>query len=281
MNSSGQLQGILGRKLYYHHEDYQATLRRALEKAQGKLTLHCVEGQFTFNVRFNNLRDEELCALVYAIELDDGWPALATDHGPEMAYALKHHFGFGKPFGLGSVAIHIDSLQVMQAEGNGPARYLHYALTPSVWKVVHPATASPLNGWKKQVVTEWGKRPRGRESLSQFRCLLRWDSRENYEYPSFQWFRGSSERNWPLRTYQAAVRSPSIPPSPLTRERGTVKAFDPRQGSGSIQRADGSEIFVHRSKVSNRQDLREGQEVEFSAGRGRGGKTEAKDVKSV
>jgi hypothetical protein len=169
LDRRGQRQKLLGRKLYYHHRNYDETIKRALQRADESMKLECFEGQFTFEVRFHNLRCEELQALVYAIELDQSWPALRDSHGAEIVYALRHHFGFGKPLGLGSVAIHIDSLQVIEAEGNGPARYLRYELNSDVWKVLHPPqgdAASPLPGWKQKVIEAWGVRsPRGKESL--------------------------------------------------------------------------------------------------------------------
>ena len=49
---------------------------------------------FTFNIDFENLTQEELSLLLWAIELDDG---------------MYHRLGMGKPLGLGTVKLTIDS----------------------------------------------------------------------------------------------------------------------------------------------------------------------------
>jgi len=44
---------------------------------------------------------------------------------------------------------------------------------------------------------------------------------------------------------------------------GRVKWFDARKGWGFITKADGEDIFVHRSDLEGSRTLRDGQEVEF------------------
>ena len=44
---------------------------------------------------------------------------------------------------------------------------------------------------------------------------------------------------------------------------GRVKWFSPKKGYGFITKADGEDIFVHRSGIVGSRVLREGQEVEF------------------
>jgi len=44
---------------------------------------------------------------------------------------------------------------------------------------------------------------------------------------------------------------------------GRVKWFDAGKGWGFITKADGKDIFVHRSGIEGRSLLRDGQEVEF------------------
>lgn len=44
---------------------------------------------------------------------------------------------------------------------------------------------------------------------------------------------------------------------------GRVKWFDANKGWGFITKADGQDIFVHRSGLEGRSTLRDGQEVEF------------------
>lgn len=58
------------------------------------------------------------------------------------------------------------------------------------------------------------------------------------------------------------------------RLSGTVKWFDERKGYGFISRRDGGEdVFVHFSDIKGQgfKTLREGEEVEFTLGKGERG----------
>lgn len=98
---------IRGRKFYWHHKEkigkpfseYRKSVEMPKDKnGQNKfaynssLELMDINNEFEFNVNFENLTDEELGVLIYAIELEDG---------------LLHKIGKGKAFGLGSCKIEI------------------------------------------------------------------------------------------------------------------------------------------------------------------------------
>ena len=98
---------IRGRKFYWHHKEkigkpfleYRKSVEMSKDKnGQNKfaynssLELMDINNEFEFNVNFENLTDEELGVLIYAIELEDG---------------LLHKIGKGKAFGLGSCKIEI------------------------------------------------------------------------------------------------------------------------------------------------------------------------------
>lgn len=98
---------IRGRKFYWHHKDKIGTpfskYRKSVEmpkdtKGENKfaynssLELMDINNEFEFEVHFENLTDEELGVLIYAIELEDG---------------LLHKIGKGKAFGFGSCKIEI------------------------------------------------------------------------------------------------------------------------------------------------------------------------------
>lgn len=98
---------IRGRKFYWHHKEkigkpfseYKKSVEMPKDKnGQNKfaynssLELMDINNEFEFNVNFENLTDEELGVLIYAIELEDG---------------LLHKIGKGKAFGLGSCKIEI------------------------------------------------------------------------------------------------------------------------------------------------------------------------------
>ena len=102
---------IKGRKFYWHHKDkidkefssYRKSVEMPTAKNKnGKVTnefahnssleLMDINNEFEFNVHFENLTDEELGVLIYALELEDG---------------LLHKIGKGKAFGFGSCKIKI------------------------------------------------------------------------------------------------------------------------------------------------------------------------------
>ena len=102
---------IRGRKFYWHHKEkigksfseYRKSLEMPkIKNKNGKyenelaynssLELMDINNEFEFNVNFENLTDEELGVLIYAIELEDG---------------LLHKIGKGKAFGFGSCKIEI------------------------------------------------------------------------------------------------------------------------------------------------------------------------------
>ncbi len=98
---------IRGRKFYWHHKEkigkpfseYRKSVEMPKDKnGQNKfaynssLELMDINNEFKFNVNFENLTDEELGVLIYAIELENG---------------LLHKVGKGKAFGFGSCKIEI------------------------------------------------------------------------------------------------------------------------------------------------------------------------------
>ena len=56
----------------------------------------------------------------------------------------------------------------------------------------------------------------------------------------------------------------------MEREQGTVKWFNNAKGYGFIQRASGSDVFVHHSAITGEgfKSLKEGDEVEFQTTQG-------------
>jgi CspA family cold shock protein len=68
----------------------------------------------------------------------------------------------------------------------------------------------------------------------------------------------------------------------VTALRGTVKFFDTKRGYGFLAAPDGSDVFVHHSKLQGRGSgqpyLRKGQRVVFEIAAGQRGQ-EARNVK--
>ena len=63
--------------------------------------------------------------------------------------------------------------------------------------------------------------------------------------------------------------------------RGTIKKLIRDKGYGFIQTEEGKDLFFHQSQLQGVEypSLKEGQEVEYEAGTGRGGRPEAANVK--
>ena len=63
--------------------------------------------------------------------------------------------------------------------------------------------------------------------------------------------------------------------------KGTIKKLIGDKGYGFIQTEEGKDLFFHQSQLQgvDYSSLKEGQEVEYEAGTGRGGRPEAVKVK--
>jgi cold shock protein len=63
--------------------------------------------------------------------------------------------------------------------------------------------------------------------------------------------------------------------------KGTIKKLIGDKGYGFIQTEEGKDLFFHRNQLQGMEfsSLKEGQEVEYEAGPGRGGRPEAAKVK--
>ncbi len=89
---------IRGHKLYWHRgstPDIEATAKERQHESQLTRIMPLKAGvQFEFDIRFENLRPEELGALLWVLQLPGQ---------PDRVY--RHKIGMGKPLGMGSVAI--------------------------------------------------------------------------------------------------------------------------------------------------------------------------------
>ncbi len=178
---------ILGRKLYFHHRDYRETLRLYGDGGRaGLIELDAQQGDFAFHVDFLNLTQEELTYLVYALALEDG---------------VRHHLGYGKSYGLGSVQIVVQRFEMWSAPGHaGTDRFL-------TW-VPSPLPAAKPAAWRDRGREYWLNRPNGRRAYDAFAHILAWPNPSLYKYPTFDWFRRTpGSENVTLAEYQQGVRS--------------------------------------------------------------------------
>lgn len=158
---------IAGRKFYFHHrEDNLLTAmgwlpaNAAPDRRQNQYIRPLGAGSsFTFTAEFVNVEEDDIAALLYAMALE-----------PEM----RHHFGYAKPCGLGTVRIELTKLTLRDAasryrQGAGITIFEGAALAAEVKRLITPfiATIPPV-------------------TLSDLRRIWRWppDSTTNYGYPT-------------------------------------------------------------------------------------------------
>ncbi len=182
---------MLGRKLYFHQQDYQRVMQiYERDRNMPVVTVEAVPAgtKLSGKLRFFNLSEAELASLVYALVLEDG---------------LAHKLGYGKPLGLGTVRIAISQLEVEAQAGTLPQRLFSYG-------------AASLEDWsdrvprlRDQARSAWLARPDGERSYGAFAVIAHWPPTENFIYPDFGFFR--QERGVPTKTTLAAYQGRSTP----------------------------------------------------------------------
>lgn len=183
---------ILGRKFYYHQRDvahvrevYRGD-RRQGGRGMPEIFVEAVPAGATLSgvLRFTGLAREELAALVYSLILEDG---------------LAHKLGYGKPLGLGSLRITIDSL-VVEAGGEADPRrrFLQYD-APAEGPADERFAPARL---RDEARSAWLERPQGRASYEAFTTIAAWPGVTDYLYPDFGFFRGERGRPDKLRLWE-------------------------------------------------------------------------------
>ena len=161
----------LGRKFYFHQDFQRAQAIYADERrsASEPRRVQVIKGRIlTGQLRFQNLSQELLAGLVYAMQLEDG---------------MAHKLGYGKGLGMGSVKLTIKELHWFEG---GPQRFLSL---DSPGTADHTADVPALVTAIKQA---WLVRSGGSSSYAAFAELLRWQTSEIFIYPSYSFFRGGS-----------------------------------------------------------------------------------------
>jgi CRISPR/Cas system CSM-associated protein Csm3 (group 7 of RAMP superfamily) len=204
---------VLGRKFYYH-QDYRAAMeiyRRERARASEPRTVEAIpEGTgLTGRLRFINLREEELGDLIYALALKD---------------QLAHKLGFGKPLGLGSVRITVDNLRVEPlGEHQIPARLLSYDEEAQLLDRTVDVTSL-----RDDALARWQARPQGKLSYDAFSTIARWQDRQIYVYPDYDFWQ--SERGRPNKMTLAAYQGRS---STYPRSTSAAPATSPPPSSAA------------------------------------------------
>jgi CRISPR/Cas system CSM-associated protein Csm3 (group 7 of RAMP superfamily) len=161
---------LAGRKFYYHHSTPPvdkgkwlpdgAPLTRTAQNAY--IQPLGAGSNFTFSAHFDNLAQDELRLLLYALALE-----------PEM----RHKIGYAKPAGLGSVQVSLTRLELIDYRqrytrpDGGRTTYTDEALQRYVTEQIEPFVQD-----------------RTSITLQDLRRIWAWPGRDDLRYPSWEWF---------------------------------------------------------------------------------------------
>lgn len=263
--------------------------------------------RFTFRVHFENLREAELGALLWALTLPGA---------PNRSY--RHKLGMGKPLGMGAVGI--------EAQVHITHRRARYKalFDDAGWRAGAEAadSAAYITQFERYVLDALGLQTVEHlgdlERIQMLMAMLewresdqRWLERTSYMALELGELKRNEYKERPVLPDPLAVagdiaqrpprRGPAVqehhehpaqPPAqpaapPVSNdtslEIGVVKFFNDSKGYGFIARDKGSDIHVHFTGIvgQGRRSLREGQRVRFREGVGQDGRPTAKDVEPV
>lgn len=284
---------LRGHKFYWHKglvalADFQADEKSIREHdTQYSPPVRPVKEEqlFEFEIRFENLRPEELGALLWVL-----------DKAKDKQYRLK--LGMGKPYGLGSVAIFATTKLEDRFK-----RYQKLALGDR-WFVQEDNESEKKCDDARDAFARWilqskdaaAKQVDEQERIQELLMMLSWKeapSKNDTRYMELKEYVGQQGR---YRTKRPVLPAPhvvfggwlksSVPPDdnktiPSNYERGVVKEFGlgPNQSYGFITRSNGADLFVHRNALQPElTSLKPGQKVIFKIGKGPKG-PQAQDVR--
>lgn len=273
---------LRGTKLYWHKGN--ASLEQIQEdktvpeddKQHTKMQPVKAGVAFEFTIRFENLSDEELGALLWVLDV-----------AQNDAYRLK--LGMGKPLGLGAVKIE-STLHLADRKD----RYAHL-LSGSAWADGRPQAdvrEKAIGAFESLVVTRLGlknvKTFGDIERIKMLLTMLSWPGPKpeetrylEIEHKDSQGQKVNEYKGRPVLPNPLGLKV-GVPDSSRVvvqiaesvqekKERGVVKSFGlgANQSFGYIVAENGREIFVHKNNlVGGLTSLKSGQKVLFRIGKG-------------
>lgn len=279
---------IRGHKLYWHKgdtPDIEATTKEREHESQLTKVIPLKPGvKFSFRINFENLRDEELGALLWALTLPGN---------PNETY--RHKLGMGKPLGMGAVAIKTNLFI-----GDRKKRYQHL-FNNDIWNIPlqEASIENYIKEFEKFVLNQIAPQKKKLLEVERIQCLftmLKWQEGDSEWLEKTRYMEiehGPEKTNEfkerpvlpdPLfvcgKKVKADQQEPDIKKATTEKWRhGTVKKF---MGSfGFIKPDDGDkDIFVHINNLSDELfTLVPGARVIFRVAQGKKG-LEAVDVQS-
>ena len=289
---------IRGHKLYWHQgdkPDIEATATELQHETQLTRILPLQPGvRFTCRVRFENLRSEELGALLWALTLPG-----------EADKSYRHKIGMGKPLGMGAVAITPQLRLTSRRE-----RYARLFVDATWDEADNLGEIQPyLAAFEAFVLKQLGENAAHLADVERIRMLLTmlewrasdpaWLETTRYMEIEHGLDKVNEYKERPVLPDPLAVIAgqPVRASVPVREQRhrpvethaagetktGVVKRWIEDRGFGFITQEDGSEIFVHHTGIvgSGRKSLQEGQRVQYTVGKGMKGRSQAQNVKPV
>ena len=189
---------VLSRKMYFHQPRRQDSVPEIPPNLRSKnedkiRTIYPLRPghHFDFQVSFTNLQGDELELLVYALALSNYEPDPITvtieDGGSRLSGPMCHKIGHGKPLGMGSCAITINSMCYL------PPPHRRLAVPPEA----APTTLSgdelraEIRRLTRQFVHDLSP------TMQHLRKMMVWDDSDDREfhYPDFFWFRTKDDKD--------------------------------------------------------------------------------------
>jgi len=285
---------IRGHKLYWHKgvsPDIEATAKEREHEQQLTRIMPLKPGvQFSFRIHFENLREEELGALLWTLTLPG-----------ERGKLYRHKLGMGKPLGMGAVVITPDLYLT-----DRHARYSRLFGAAAWDEAVSEADAQPyVDVFEKFVLKEGGIAPAKNrlaevERIRMLLALLEWRESDATWLETTRYMEiehgpdkvneykerpvlpdplaalagqpvrppvTEQERRAPQPPRRVDSKPLRVDGAPSNRLTGTVKWFNDGKGYGFIERDDGGpDAFVHYTDIgtSGRKSLEDGQRVTFT-----------------
>jgi len=283
---------IRGHKLYWHKgatPDIEASPSERKHESQLTRLVPLAPGvRFRFRLRFENLRPEELGALLWALSLPG-----------EEGKVYRHKLGMGKPLGMGSVALRPNLLLTDRR-----ARYTQLFSGDRWDQAISEADEGTyIRQFEQYVLQEMGSSAqhlREVERIQMLLAMLEWHEGDNAWLEATRFMEiehGLDKVNEykerpvlpdPLAVLASRLGRDTAPPQrPRVEtqtiggtETGVVKWFDERKGYGFITRKGKPDLFVHKSAIVGGATLRQGQRVSYDVGMGRKGPV-AKNVQPL
>ncbi|MBO9129095.1 TIGR03986 family CRISPR-associated RAMP protein [Bacillus sp. 165] len=184
---------LRGRKMYLDHgkqgksKHYELLdTKNSIEKTNLNRTITAFDPgtEFTFSIEFQQLRDIELGALLWALELE-----------PD----IYHHFGYAKPFGMGKVKVNIENISL-----NTPIKDSYLKWDSPGLKIVNLKEKDYyVSIFKKELEKIYGKAFEELENYKDLSSILSPKVKNDIMYPpgqedikkSYQWFQKNKKWN--------------------------------------------------------------------------------------